>query len=342
MSAYQLVGWQQPPQLREVPIPAPGPGQVLIRVGGVGLCHTDVHFFEVPAGTYPYRLPFTLGHEISGWVDEVGAGVTDLEVGSGVVVSAHFWCGQCPNCLRGYDNYCTAHSSGLGYGADGGLAAYVVADRHSVVGLGTLDPRVAGPLADAGTTAYHAARKVLPKLVPGSHAVVIGAGGLGSYLVQYLRRLSAARIVVVDTAAHRLDAARELGAHATVLSGPDVTERLRAELPRGQAEGIFDLVGTDETTAMALSCSKALGSVAILGAGPGAASVSWPSVARECDVFIPQGGTIPDLQEVVALVSAGLVSMTYETFPFADIEQAYARVRSGTVRGRAVVVTDEA
>lgn len=342
MTAFQLTGWQQPPEWTEVPVPVAGPGQVLVKVGGVGLCHTDVHFFEVPAGRYDYRLPFTLGHEISGWVDTPGPGVSDLPTGTPVIASAHFWCGRCRNCLRGHDNYCTVRSNGLGYGADGGLAEYVVVDRHSLVALTTLDARLAGPLADAGSTAYHAARRVLPKLEPGSEAVVIGAGGLGGYLVQYLRQLTAARITVVDTAAHRLDAARDLGAHQTLLSGPDVRDRLRAMLPGGRAEGVFDLVGTDDTTATALSVSKALGSVAILGAGPGAASVSWTSVARECDVFIPQGGTIPDLQEVVALVESGRVRMTNETFAFADVERAYDRLRTGDLLGRAVVVMDSA
>jgi propanol-preferring alcohol dehydrogenase len=323
-----------------VPVPEVGAGQVLVRVAGVGLCHTDIHFFEVPAGTYDYRLPFTLGHEIAGWVDTWGPGVDDLSAGEAVVASAHFWCGQCGNCLRGQDNYCLRHSTGLGYGADGGLAEYVVVDRHSLVQLGSLDPRTAGPLADAGSTAYHAVKKVMPKLVPGSHAVVIGAGGLGGYAVQYLRQLSATHITVVDTAPHRLAAAVELGAHHTILSGGDVSERLGELLPDGRAEGIFDFVGTDSTIATALACSKPRGSVAIVGAGGGVAPVSWTTVARECDVFIPQGGTIPDLQEVVALVQQGRVRISAETFPFRDITLAYDRLRSGELSGRAVVVMD--
>jgi propanol-preferring alcohol dehydrogenase len=340
MKAFRLVGWQQPPELMEVPVPVPGPGQVRVRVGGVGLCHTDIHFFEVPAGTYDYQLPFTLGHEISGWVESLGSGVHGLEVGDAVVVSAHFWCGQCANCLRGHDNYCLVYRSGLGYGHDGGLAEYVVADRHSVVALGALDARVCGPLADAGSTAYHAAKRVLPRLGPGSHAVVIGAGGLGGYLVQYLRQLSATHITVVDTAEHRLRAADDLGAHTTLLSGPDIGARLAAALPGGRAEGVFDLVGTDDTLRLALSCSTAMGAVAIIGAGPGVAQVSWTSVARECDVFIPQGGTIPDLEEVVALVAGGRVRMTYETFGFDEVALAYERLRAGELTGRAVVVMD--
>jgi propanol-preferring alcohol dehydrogenase len=340
MRAYQLTGWQQGAKFAEVTVPVPRDDQVLVRVAGVGLCHTDVHFLEVEPGLYDYPMPFTLGHEIAGWVETAGRAATDLEPGEAVVVSAHFWCGRCRYCLRGLDNYCTAYSTGLGYGADGGLAEFVVVDRHSLVRLGDVDPRTAGPLADAGSTAYHAAKRVLPRLVPGSHALVIGAGGLGGYLVQYLAQLSAARVVVVDTSEHRLEAARRNGAHQTLLSGPDITERLTALLPDGQAEGIFDLVGVDATMATALACSAPMGAVAIIGAGYGTAKISWPTVARECEVFIPQGGTIPDLEEVVALVASGVVHSEQETFSFDDVPLAYERVRAGDIQGRAVVVMD--
>jgi propanol-preferring alcohol dehydrogenase len=341
MKAFRLLAWQQAPQFQQVPVPEVGPGQVLVRVAGVGLCHTDIHFFDVPAGTYAYDLPFTLGHEIAGWVAEVGPGVSDLEIGAAVVASAHYWCGQCANCLRGQDNYCLQHNTGLGYGRDGGLAEYVLVTRHSLVKLGSVDPRHAGPLADAGSTAYHAFKRVAPKLVPGSHAVVIGAGGLGSYLIQYLRQLTAAHITVIDTTARRLDTAKALGADVVLTSGPDITEQVKAVLPGGQAEAVFDLVGSDATIATALACSKAMGAVAIVGAAHGVAPISWTTVARECDVFIPQGGTIPDLNEVVALLRRGRLTLIDETFAFDDITTAYDRLRANDLPGRAVVVMDQ-
>jgi propanol-preferring alcohol dehydrogenase len=338
MQAFRLMGWQRPPELVEVPVPTPGPQQVLVRVGGVGLCHTDIHFFDVPAGVYDYRLPFTLGHEISGWVHELGPGVDDLRPGDGVLASAHFWCGQCRNCLRGHDNYCLRHSTGLGYGADGGLAEFVVVDRHSLVPLAGVDPRSAGPLADAGNTAYHAVKKVLPKLVPGSRAVLIGVGGLGGYAVQFLRLLSGAEIVAVDTAPHRLTRADALGAHRTVLAGDDLAAQLREATGGEGADVVLDLVGSDATMAAALSASRPLGAVALIGAAMGTARVSWPTVARECEVFIPQGGTMPDLEEVVALAASGSLVSDSQTFAFSEVEQAYARLRAGDLVGRAVVV----
>lgn len=86
MKAFQLTGWQQPPELREVPVPEPGPGQVLLKVGGAGACHSDLHLMEAPEGPKPYKFPFTLGHENAGWVEKVGPGVEGYSVGDPVLV----------------------------------------------------------------------------------------------------------------------------------------------------------------------------------------------------------------------------------------------------------------
>jgi propanol-preferring alcohol dehydrogenase len=336
MTAYRLTHYEAPPEFVEVPVPEPGPGEVLVKVGGVGLCHSDLLFLDAPEGAFPYTLPFTLGHEIGGWVERPGPGVTGVSPGDGVVLSSHLACGHCSYCRRGYDNYCTAHGLGLGFGRDGGLAQFVVAQRRSLVRLDGLDPRHAGPLADAGYTSYHAVKKLLPKLVPGSTAVVIGVGGLGGYAVQYLRLLTAARVIAVDVAQHRLDAIAGLGAE-TVLSDASVTARLVEMTGGSGAEGVFDFVGSDATVRTALTLSRPLGSVAIVGAGGGTAPVSWPTVARECEVFIPQGGTVADLQEVVALAEQGTLRMLDELFAFADTPEAYSRLRANQLRGRAVV-----
>src|SRR3954451_8556914 len=231
MTAYRLTNYLQPPEFADVPVPVPGPGEVLVKVAGVGLCHSDLLFLDSPEGTFPYTLPFTLGHEIAGWVEDAGPGVDDMTEGEGVVMSSHRSCGHCTFCRRGYDNYCTAYPLGLGFGLDGGLAQYVVTQRRSLVKLGTVDPRHAGPLADAGYTSYHAVKKLLPKLPPGSTSLVIGVGGLGGYAVQYLRLLTASRVIAVDTASHRLDLVADAGVE-TVLANGDIAARLR-ELTEG-------------------------------------------------------------------------------------------------------------
>lgn len=338
MRAYQLVAWQQPARFVEVPVPAPGPGEIRVKVAGVGLCHSDLLFLDAEPGRFPYPLPYTLGHEISGWVDALGPGVAGLSEGDAVVVSSHLVCGICRHCITGHDNYCAAFATGLGFGRDGGLAEYVCVPRRSAVGPTTLDPRRAGPLADAGYTSYHAVKRVAPRLVPGTTAVVIGVGGLGAYAVQHLRLLTQARIVAVDAAEHRLDIARSLGVDEALLSAGDVESHLRDAVGPGGALGVFDFVGSDATMRLALAVAAVLGAVAFVGAGGGVAPISWDTLPRECEVFIPQGGTLADLREVVTLAEQGRLRGFEELFSFDETPTAYERLRAGDLRGRAIVL----
>lgn len=338
MPAYQLTEWREPARLEQVEIPEPAANQVLVRVAGVGLCHSDLLFLDAEPGTFAYDLPYTLGHEVAGWVERTGSSVTDLALGDAVVACAHRLCGTCDFCRIGLDNYCTEFTTGLGFGLDGGLASYVVVDRLALIGPTSLDPRIAGPLADAGKTAYHAVRRALDRLVPGSTAVVIGAGGLGGYAVQYLRLMTTSRIIVVDVEEHRLALARELGAHQTLTSSASIDTELAAALGGRGAEAVFDFVGTDATMQTALGAARSRGMVAIVGAGGGTAHVSWTSVAGGVDVFIPHGGTMADLQEVVTLAEQGRIVIPHELFAFDDVELAYQRLRSGDLQGRAIVL----
>ena len=335
MRAYQLTGWQQPPEYREIPVPSPAAGEVVIKMGGVGLCHSDFLFMESPAGALPYELPFTLGHENAGWISAVGNGVVGLSEGDAVVVAGIHGCGSCKYCLTGNDNYCFSGWKGRGYGENGGLAEYLLAPAREVVRIGKLDPRKVAPLTDAGSTSYHAVKKVLPKLVPGSTAVLIGVGGLGSYAVQFISMLSTARIVAVDNAQDRLDFARELGAHETVLSGPNLLNDLRQ---LGMAEVALDFVGVDETIEAALGVAAPMGSVALIGAGGGTARLKWGGVALEVEVFIPQGASIRDLQEVVAIAETGRLRIETEEFSFDQAAEAYRAFHAGELKGRAVVL----
>lgn len=337
MTAYQLVAWGEAPEFREIDVPRPARDEVLVRVAGVGLCHSDFLFLDTPPGVIPWELPFTLGHESAGWVEQLGDDVDDLEPGQPVAVAGIHSCGRCEHCLRGHDNYCPRGASGRGYGEDGGLANYLVVPRRELVPMRTLDPRRVGPLTDAGATSYHAVKRALPKLVPGSTAVVIGAGGLGSYAVQYLRRLTTARVIAVDLVQQRLDLASELGAHEVLSSDGTTATRVR-ELTAGKgATAVFDFVGDDVTMAMALGCAANLGTVAIVGAGGGTAKVSWGVLPLECDLFIPMAASIADLHEVIALAEAGELRVEVELFAFEDAPLAYERFRQGDLRSRAVV-----
>jgi propanol-preferring alcohol dehydrogenase len=337
MRAYRLRDWQDP-GFDEVPVPEPGHGHVRVRVAGVGLCHSDVLFLELPAGLLPYEVPFTLGHEIAGWVDAVGAGVDDLEVDAAVAVACMSTCGKCTFCRRGADNYCVDSWHGRGFGLDGGLSSHLVVARRDLVPIGDFDPVRAAPLTDAGATSYHAVRRVLPKLRPGSTAVVIGVGGLGGYAIQWLRMLSPARVIAVESREERLPVAQSLGATEALLAGEGLSKRLREAIGPDGADAVLDFVGNDQTINAAVRNAATLGSVGIVGQGFGTAQIKYGGIAHDCDVFIPQGSTIAELTDVLRLAQTGDVVIETEQFGFDQTPEAYKRLTEGTLNGRAVVL----
>jgi propanol-preferring alcohol dehydrogenase len=247
-------------------------------------------------------------------------------------------CGRCRYCRRGADNYCVENWRGRGFGRDGGLASHLVVARREVVPLNGIDPSVAAPLTDAGATSYHAVQRVRPKLYDDSVAVVIGVGGLGAYAVQWLRLQTPARVVAVESRPERLAAATRLGAHDVVEAGDGLSRRLREAVGPHGADAVLDFVGTDQTMNAALRNAATMGSVALVGQGFGTATLRWGQPAHDCDVFIPQGATIAELHEVLALAATGAVTIEVERFAFDEVETAYARLRAGTLDGRAVVV----
>jgi propanol-preferring alcohol dehydrogenase len=343
MAAYRIVRWGEPPELTEAPVPRAGPGEVRVRVAGNGLCHSDVGMASMPgeiAEALGWRLPFTLGHEVAGWIDRVGPGVDGFARGDSVALVSPQSCGVCGFCVRGQDSACAHGLAGRGYGRDGGLAPYVVAAApRELVRLATLDPVTAGPLMDAGATSYHAVRRVLPRLVPGSTAVVIGAGGLGAFAVQLLRAVSPARVVAVDTNPSRLAVATELGAHQ-VLAGVDAgtTAALREAAGAEGAHAVLDFVGSDATIAAGVSAVRSFGAFALVGASGGTFRRPWfGGLPRDADVFSFQGSTIADAHDVVRLAEAGLIRNDVERFALDQVGDAYARLERGDLRGRAVV-----
>ncbi|HVG59010.1 MAG TPA: NAD(P)-dependent alcohol dehydrogenase [Hyalangium sp.] len=340
--AFQLVEWQQPPELRDVEVREPGPGEVLIKVGGAGACHTDLTIMGMPPGLMPYKLPFTLGHEAAGWVEAMGPGVTGFERGEPVLVYGSWGCGRCKPCRMGSENLCE-HALKLGYygggmGIDGSLAHYLrVPAARLLVPLGSLDPREWAPLADAALSPYHAVKRAQPTLVPGSTAVVIGAGGLGQMAVQLLRLMSPARVIVVDTSEAKLARAKELGADAGVRSSDQAVSEIR-ELTRGQgAELVMDLVGTDATLKLAAGVARARGQLMLIGLGGGVLPFHFFGLPLECQVMAPYWGTLPEMMEVVELAQQGRLRMTVERFSLEQIPEAYKRMREGTLKGRAII-----
>ena len=346
MKAYRIIEWEHAPELVEAPVPEPGPGQVLVAVAGNGLCHSDAMMSQMPGAigeAIGWKVPFTLGHEVGGRVASLGAGVTGFSEGDPVAVISPRSCGHCTWCVRGEDNNCADSMAGRGYGLDGGLASYVlVSSARELVKLSTLDPVVAGPLTDAGATSYHAVKRALHRIRPGGTAVVIGAGGLGSYAVQHLLTLTAARVVAIDPVAERLAYATELGAHVTMEGVNSDTAREVLALTGDGADAVFDFVGVDSTILAGLRSTRRGGAFALIGAGMG----SLPKVSlydllpKDGEVFTFQASTIADALDVIALADAGRIRVDVDLFPLDRVAEAYEAMEAGTLRGRAVVVPD--
>ncbi|GAA0370058.1 NAD(P)-dependent alcohol dehydrogenase [Micromonospora gifhornensis] len=347
MRALRLPAWKSEPELVEVDEPTPGPGEVVVKIGGAGACHSDLHLMhDFEAGSLPWNPPFTLGHENAGWVHALGAGVTGLEIGQPVAVYGPWGCGACARCRVGAENYCENPAAapipggGGGLGLDGGMAEYeLVPDARLVVPLPEgLDPVLAAPLTDAGLTPYHAIRRSWPKLPPGSTAVVIGVGGLGHVGVQILKATTAARIIAVDTRDEALRLAEECGADQTLRSGEGTVEEIRSATGGRGADVVLDFVGADATMKMGAAAARTVGDLTIVGIGGGSLPVSFFSVPYEVSIQTTYWGSRPELIEVLDLGSRGLLAPKTTTFSLDDAMSAYRQMQDGTLEGRAVIV----
>lgn len=346
MQAFRLVSAQSA-ELQDVAVPEPGPGEVLVKVGAAGACHSDLHLMHAPAeAVAAFPLPFTLGHENAGWVEAAGPGVEGWEHGEPVAIFGIVGCGRCRSCLAGRPNACfTVPPGGIGLGRDGGMAPYVSVPAEQLVPIGDLDLTQAAPLTDAGLTPYHAIQLAREDLGPGSTCVVIGVGGLGHMAIQILAALTATRIIAVDVDEPRLQMARESGAHEAVASDADAAAAIRELVgpPPGGADVVLDNVSVDPTLRLGAEVVATGGRLLLVGLGGGTLPLTVglaPTIPMEAHLVIPFWGTRAELTEVVALARDGLISAHVETFPLAEAAAVYDRLERGELAGRAVVIPE--
>ena len=338
---YRTIGAE--PEVVEIETPEPGPGQVRIKVTAAGACHSDSFIMGLTEEQYIYGLPLTLGHEGVGVVDKLGDGVTGLELGESVAVYGPQGCGRCYHCAQGKENYCErAAELGIappGLGAPGSMAEFMlVPDARHLLPIGDLDPVANVALTDAGLTPYHAIKQSLPKLVPGSTAVVIGAGGLGHVAIQLLRALSPAMVVALDVSLDKLKLATEVGAHHVFPSDAESAERVK-ELTGGKgATAVFDFVANQPTLDAGHAMISVEGDHVLLGVGAGTLPSGVLAGPFDSAVRAPYWGSRSELFEVYEMARAGLVHVETEVFPLDEAPEAYRRLHDGTLRGRAVVV----
>jgi NAD+-dependent secondary alcohol dehydrogenase Adh1 len=339
VKAVRIHGYHQQPVVDEVPEPSvKGPLDVVVKIGGAGVCRTDLHIIEGQwdAAMHP-ALPYTLGHENAGWVHEVGSAVTNVAVGDTVILHPLLTCGVCRACRAGDDMHCIA-SSFPGLSHDGGMAEYLLTSARACVKLDpSTQPADVAALADAGITAYHAVRKAIGLLYPGTTAVVIGAGGLGHIGVQCLAALTATTIVVVDRNPDALKLAAQIGAHHTVVADGTQVEAVR-DLTGGGANVVLDFVAEQGAEADGWAMTGGGGSYFVIGYGGTMQVPTLDIISTERNIIGNIVGTYNDLAELMALAEGGRVTLHTRTYPLDAAAEAFADLDAGRVRGRAILV----
>ncbi|MGI5501420.1 NAD(P)-dependent alcohol dehydrogenase [Lentzea sp. CA-135723] len=339
MRAVQVTGYHQPLQMTEVAEPrVTGPFDVVVRIGGAGVCRTDLHILEGQwAEKSGVALPYTIGHENAGWVHAVGAAVTNVAEGDKVIVHPLITCGLCRACRSGDDVHCSA-SQFPGIDTAGGYAEYLRTSARSVVKIDdALEPSDVAALADAGLTAYHAAAKAARRLRPGDRCVVIGAGGLGHIGVQVLKALTAAEIVVVDRNPDAVKLASAIGAdHGVVADGAHVAAVL--DLTGGDgAETVIDFVGEGGATRDGIAMLRRAGDYHVVGYGENIDVPTIDIISTEINLIGNLVGSYTDLCELMVLAAQGKVTLHTQKYPLDRFQDAIDDLDNGRVRGRAIL-----
>lgn len=315
------------------------PTDVIVRIGGAGVCRTDLHIVEgLWRGKVDVELPYIMGHENAGWVEAIGSAVTGLKIGDPVICHPLVTSGHCLACRRGDDMH-AEESRFPGINADGGYAEYLRTSQRSLIKLPkTLAPKDVAPYTDAGLTAYRAAKKASRHLLPGEHAVVIGAGGLGHIGIQVLAALCAAEIIVVDRSDAALQLAGECGAHHRVKADGDELERVLALTGGKGAQAVIDFVGEGDAIAKGLAMTRNAGTYYIVGYGGRIELPSIDMITSEKSIVGNLVGTYAELVELMALADGGRVHLATREYRLKDANQALLDLHHGRIKGRAVLI----
>jgi alcohol dehydrogenase, propanol-preferring len=316
MRAVVLRSFHAPLEVEERPVPAPRNGnEVLVRVLACGVCHSDLHVAE---DYFDSPLPLVLGHEIAGEVEGLG----------NVLVYTPWGCGECRFCLKSEEMICPdAKEAGLFQ--DGGYAEYVlVPDRRYLYPIGDLDPVEAAPLGCGGLTPYRAVKHARSWLGPGSRALVLGAGGLGQFGIQYLRILADATVHVGDPSAQKRERALELGAE----------EAAEPAALEGPYEVVLDFVGSDDSLTQAARLVDRQGVAIVIGLFGGRIPFGLGAVPHEAHFLSSIWGSRDELAELIGLAQRERLEYTIDTMPLDRAQEAHDLVRRGEAPGRIVLV----
>jgi NAD+-dependent secondary alcohol dehydrogenase Adh1 len=340
MKAVQVTRYGSPPELVDVPEPGiTDPFDVIVRIGAAGVCRTDLHIIE---GQWEQKsgvkLPYTIGHENAGWVQEVGSAVKHVAVGDKVILHPLATCGLCRACRDGDDVHC-ANSAFPGIDSDGGYAELLRTSARSVITLDDpLEPVDVAALADAGLTAYHAVRKAARRIRPGERVVVIGAGGLGHIGIQVLNALTSAEVIVVDRSADALALASDLGVDHVVQADGSQVETVLGLTGGDGAEVILDFVGEGGAIEDGVAMLRRAGDYYVIGYGGVLSIPTIDIISTEINFIGNLVGSYNDLAELMVLAARGKVALHTVTYPLDEYARALDDLDHGRVRGRAILV----
>jgi NAD+-dependent secondary alcohol dehydrogenase Adh1 len=340
VKAVRLHEFHQPPVVDDIPEPTiRGPLDVIVKIGGAGVCRTDLHIMEGQWDAAMHTpLPYVLGHENAGWVHEVGPGVTNVAVGDTVILHPLVTCGLCRACRAGDDMHCI-NSEFPGLSRDGGMAEYLLTSARACIKLDpATQPKDVAALADAGITAYHAVRKAIPLLYPGTTCAVIGAGGLGHIGVQCLAALTATTIIVVDRNPDALKLAEQLGANHTVVADGGQVAAVQELTGGAGAHVVLDFVAEQGAENDGWNMTGEAGSYFVIGYGGTLHIPTLDIITTERNIIGNIVGTYNDLAELMVLAEAGKVTLHTRTYPLDAAPDAIADLDAGRVRGRAILV----
>lgn len=352
MLAARMHGYKQPLVVEEIKIPEISPDEVLVCVGGAGMCRSDVQLVDgYFAEVLKPQLPITPGHEIAGLVAALGERVPAsalLAIGDQVVVAAGWGDGTCRQCRLGNQQICE-HGSWPGFGPPGGYAEFVPVPYTQLIRVEhELKWEELAPLTDAGVTPYRAIKKLRAAGVLGPDRVmgVFGASGLGSYAVQYAKLLSSGAIVVAFARSdQKLAIAIERGADVTIntrgRSLSDLQDELFKLTGMRKLDAAIDCVGAEETIRTGIGLLATAGAFVSVGlVGTRIEIPLFPFTARELSYHGSFWANYSDLQEVLALAQKGKIQHSIKRIRFQDINENLELLRAGDIIGRAVIVFD--
>jgi len=335
MKAAIVKQFGKPLVIEDVPVPQPGPGEVLVKVKACGVCHTDLH---AASGDWPVKPvpPFIPGHEVAGIVAALGPGVKNLKVGDAVGVAwLHDACMSCEYCETGWETLCE-HQHNTGYSVNGGFAEYVIASAAFAAKLpATIDFAAISPILCAGVTTYKGLKETDAR--PGEWVAISGVGGLGHVAIQYAKAMGF-KVAAVDIAEDKLKLARETGADLAVNAlANDAVDKVLAATGGG-AHGVLVTAVSTAAFAQALKMVRRKGTVSLVGLPPGEFPTPiFDVVLKRITVRGSIVGTRRDLDEAIAFAVDGKVKAEVTKVPLTQINDVFERMKAGKIDGRMVL-----